>query len=1000
MAEQHIPTAAYRLQFNKQYGFPRAEELVPYLHALGVTDLYASPLLKAKENSPHGYDVADPTQLNPELGGANSFNDLVDALRRFGMGLLLDIVPNHMAAGSDNPWWQDVLQYGPDSPYSAYFDIDWQPDRPGLINKVLLPILDSFYSEVLEKGELAVGIAEDGFGVHYRERRLPLSPQSYFTILNHEAGEPASGINPTAYTPAAGERNRITEPDTQAADALIPSMGPKHPAGKQWPELLAALRSLSQRGEQSFTSAFKQIKEKLWQLYNNEPAVRSYIDDKLRILNGQRGDPASFNLLDRLLSKQFYRLAFWQIANREINYRRFFNVSDLISLRAEDERVFAATHALILQLAKAGQVTGLRIDHIDGLRNPLAYLQRLQRHLTGTADRPGFYIVAEKILSGKEELPGDWPVFGTTGYDFLKYLNQLFVNSHGIKILDDIYNRLHGAEAKFTKIVYARKRRVMTELFGSEVRSLTRHLGRLAEHDRYGRDITLHRLEQALIEVTACFPVYRTYTRDYTVHPRDKAYIEQAVTTAMRLHRAVGPACVFLRRVLLLDFQSHPPEEQHPAWLEFVMRWQQFSGPIMAKGLEDTAMYIYNRLVSQNEVGGEPHTSGITVDQFHRFNRNRRMHRPHTMNTTSTHDTKRSEDVRARINILSEIPAIWAEHLERWRRWNRDRKPALNGQLLPDANMELLIYQTLVGAWPLQEQYIAGFKKRIQDYIVKSAREAKIYTRWLEPDTEYEKALLDFVTAILEPTAENRFLSDFLRLQNVVACYGAMAGLAQVLLKITCPGVPDIYQGMEVWNFSLVDPDNRRPVNYQEQTEMLIELQQREAFDLPGLTRELLNTWPDGRVKLFVTYRALHFRRNSRQVFAAGEYIPVTAVADPQFEHLCAFARRYKDTWVLVAVPRLPAGFHLKNDRSKTRDSLLSGLSKATLLPDKELWEDRALALPEQAPRKWRNIFTGEILLTGRETPSTTDNQPSMGQALPLADVFQNFPVALLEGIR
>jgi len=528
-------------------------------------------------------------------------------------------------------------------------------------------------------------------------------------------------------------------------------------------------------------------------------------------------------------------------------------------------------------------------------------------------------------------------------------------------------------------VVYARKRRVMADLFGGEVRALVRQLGRLAEQDRFGHDLTLRQLEETLVEVTACFPVYRTYIRGFAVADRDRAYIERAVAAAAKRHRATGPALEFLRRVLLLEFQQYHTAEQRRAWLRFVMRWQQFTGPIMAKGLEDTALYVYNRLVSLNEVGGEPHTTGIPVEEFHRFNSARQERWPHAMNTTSTHDTKRSEDVRMRINVLSEIPALWAEHLECWRKWNWPAKPVVNGQPVPDGNTELLIYQTLVGTWPFNPDEIPSFKERLRGYLVKSAREAKVYTKWSKPDTDYEEALVNFVMTVLEPGGENPFLADFLQLQKITAYYGALNSLAQVLLKVTAPGVPDFYQGMELWNFSLVDPDNRRPVDYETRRRMLAALQEREKGDRLGLVRELLQTWMDGRVKLYLTYKALHCRRNMRRLFASGRYLPVQ-VTGPRRENACALARHMENTWVLAAVPRLLA-------RLQVRDG--GALPGTKLLPDAALWEGTCLLLPAGTPRCWHNVLTGEEV---RAAPGGEGEH-----CLPLGAVWGSFPVALLQ---
>lgn len=956
MSSLRIPTATYRFQFNLNFPFNKARELVPYLHKLGITDLYSSPVLQAKQGSTHGYDVTDPTRINPELGGQEEFELLAGALRQHNMGLLLDIVPNHMAASTENPWWLDVLRHGPESPYAAYFDVDWQPSRPELLNKVLLPVLDAPYGEVLENQELSLKLDENGFWVCYHDNCFPLRPASHSWVLEYRL------------------KSLKKNGELERQDFL-----------EQLTQLISMFKNLPPRREEhAFDSVFREVLDRLWHLYTGNNRFEEFIDQTLHVLNGEKGDPESFNVLDRLLAEQAYRLAFWQVASQEINYRRFFNVSDKVSLHMEKDFVFRATHAKVLEFAQAGMVTGLRIDHIDGLYNPQEYLRRLQTPFSSEEQSSGFYIVAEKILGQNEELPADWLVYGTTGYDFLNVLNNLFVDRQKASTLNRIYDRLSGFDVEFDEVVYAQKRRVMVLLFAVEVKTLARHLYYLAKYDRHACDFTLPELEQALTEVIACFPVYRTYVRDFKVTSRDRKFIEHAIEEVVREFPDIWPACDFLRRVLLLEFPVYLTTGQQKSWLGFVMRWQQFTGPIMAKGFEDTALYVYNQLVSLNEVGGDPRDSGISVQEFHQRNIARKKHIPHTLNATSTHDTKRSEDVRARINIISEIPHLWADRIKKWRSWNQTKKPVVNGQPVPDGNTELLIYQTLIGAWPLDDDEIPEFKERLKDYLVKSSREAKLYTSWQDANTDYENALVKFVMSILEPVKGNRFFHDFQIFQRVTAYYGALGSLAQVLLKITSPGVPDFYQGTELWNFSLVDPDNRRPVDYKVRVSLLNKLQDQEVVGLRDLTQELLAHWEDGRIKLFLTYKALHFRREHQQLFASGDYIPVHSTGPCQ-EHVCAFIRRLDNSWGLVVVPRLLARLR----------SLNPGQDRQLKLPPLELplgqviWEDNFLVLPEQAPDRWYSILTGETVISGNKDGN---------KILALADVFRDFPVALLAG--
>jgi len=617
------------------------------------------------------------------------------------------------------------------------------------------------------------------------------------------------------------------------------------------------------------------------------------------------------------------------------------------------------------------------VDHVDGLYDPADYLRRLQESLRRQApasSRAEFYVLVEKILSGEEALPEDWPVAGTTGYDFLNTLNQLFVDARGAKALTALYRRFTGAADRFADVVYASKKLVMASLFPGEMRTLAGLLNRLADADLVARDLPRQELEAALGEVTASFPVYRTYTRAFAVSTADRGAILAALEDARRRSPGVGAGSFdFLRRLLLLEGLHTLPAAEKEARLGFVRRWQQFTGPIMAKGFEDTALYAYNRLVSLNEVGGEPASEGLSLDAFHQRLRERRERWPATLNATATHDTKRGEDVRARLSVLSELPAEWRACVGRWSRWNRKKKRRVNGKPVPDANEEYLLYQTLLGAWPLEAKEVAGLRERLQTYMVKAAREAKVHTRWRQVNAAHEKALEEFVAAILKPSGKNNSLRDFWRFQKTIAFYGALNGLAQVLLKTAAPGVPDFYQGAELWDFRLVDPDNRRPVDFQRRVRLLEELQKEEADKgAPALVPELLEGWEDGRLKLYLSWKALHFRRAHPELFLQGDYLPLYA-AGRNRESVCAFARRRGNEWALLAAPRLV-----------TR---LVAVGEFPL--GKKVWGGGVLPLPRGAPARWRNVLTGEtvaaVFLRGKKS-------------LPLARVFERFPVALLAG--
>jgi (1->4)-alpha-D-glucan 1-alpha-D-glucosylmutase len=944
--------ATYRMQFHRGFGFLEARSLLPYLRNLGITHLYTSPLFKARRGSLHGYSVTNPLELNLELGSKAAFDHLVHKLKTHGMGLLLDVVPNHMAMSPSNPWWMDVLENGAHSPYAVFFDIDWHPPKRTLEDRVLLPVLGKPFGQALEDQELRLSLGEDGFRINFYEYWFPLDPKTYGDIL------------------------------TFRLDELEAQLGEGHPAVLGLQGLITTVEHLPPRTVTSSASLKERLRKKeelqkrLWLLYQGSPEIKEFLDVNIRRFNGRRGEPASFEFLDTLLAKQPYRLAFWKVAVEIINYRRFFSINELIGIRVEDFRVFEATHALLFKLVSDGKVAGVRIDHIDGLYDPLEYLVRLKERLTpkeaGAVEFPGFPIFVEKILSQSEPLPQDWPVCGTTGYDFLNLVNGIFVDQAGYRDLASLYARLTGFKGSFADLVYDKKKLMIETLFGGEVESLGHELNMLAEQDRHAQDLFHQELVRALEEVTACLPIYRTYIRDYQVPDRERQYLEATITEARRRNPTPGAAAYdFLRRVLLLDFLPSFTEEKKASWLRFVMRWQQYTGAIMAKGLEDTVLYIYNCLTSLNEVGSEARP--VALAEFHRNLADRQANWPRTLSATSTHDTKRSEDVRQRLNVLSEVPQQWKECLTRWRRWNQKHLLWVDHQPVPDPNEEMLIYQTLVGAWPLAETERLDFKKRLKAYLIKAIREAKVYTRWIAPNPDHEEALLAFVDAILEPSAETPFLPDFQQFQEQVAYFGALNSLSQVVLKIAAPGVPDFYQGTEMWDFSLVDPDNRRPVDYQRRTTLLKELQQKEARSPLRLFDRLLAQWQDGAIKLFVTYKALNFRRAHLALFQEGDYLPLKGKG-PGVQRLVAFARRRGQDWALAVVPR----FYTH----------LAAPSRPPL--GRAVWGEELLPLPAGAPKVWENALT---------RASVTTAHGKSGPALSLAEIFQHLPVGLLTGM-
>jgi (1->4)-alpha-D-glucan 1-alpha-D-glucosylmutase len=958
MAELRIPAATYRLQFNSHFRFADARALVPYLHKLGVTDIYASPLLQARRGSTHGYDVTDPSRLNPELGSDEDFDALVAELRERGMGLLLDTVPNHMAASVENPWWVDLLEEGRGSIYASYFDVDWNPPNRVQENKVLLPILGRPYAEVMESQDLRLSFEREGFFVSYFDFKLPVAARTYRIVLQHrlETLRRSLGEQAAAFLELQG---------------IVATLGQLRETAAGAPGT-AGERRMQRDG----------AKERLWNLYQGSREIHRFIDHNVRAFNGKPGLASSFVLLDRLLFEQAYVLAYWQDTNKEINYRRFFTITDLVGLRSEDPLTFDSIHGVVLRLTEKGLVTGLRIDHIDGLRDPLGYLRRLQDRLArhdaatdGSAAEPRtppFYVLVEKILGEGEGLRSDWPVYGTTGYQFLNVLNGLFVDERHAPSLDRVYEGFIGHSINFENLVYAKKKQVMSTLLAVEIRALGRYLGVLAERDRYARELPRGELTAALIETIASLEIYRTYVRSFDVSRLDRRYIERALERGQQRDPALNPlAWRFLRQVLLLQFGPQVFPDQREATLHFVMRLQQFTGPIMAKSFEDSLLYVYNRLLALNEVGGMPRSNGVTPAAFHDYGRQRQGRWPAALSATTTHDTKRSEDVRARLDVLSEIPLQWQRRAGRWARQNRRHASRVSGETVPTRNEEYLLYQTLLGAWPAEKVDLPAFAQRIRDYMIKAIREAMVHTRWTRPNLEHEQAVVRFVDAILDGSRPNRFLDDFREFEAFVSFAGALNGLAQVLVKIGFPGVPDFYQGSELWDLRLVDPDNRGPVDFNLRAQQLEELQRTEV-QRSTLMEDLLANWRDGRAKLYVIYKALNFRRSNPDVFARGDYLPVE-VRGKHSQHAFAFARRYRGQWCLVAVPRLTARLIAR---------VRAPLGRAS-------WAATALALPRGAPARWENIFTGKSHEPG--------GRPGI---MYLHELFEEFPVALLRSGR
>lgn len=894
--------ATYRLQLRPEFGLAAAAEQVPYLAELGISHLYTSPYLQAAAGSSHGYDVVDPGRVNVELGGERQHRRLQQVLRRAGLGQVIDLVPNHMAiAGRQNPWWWDVLENGPSSPWAAFFDVDWESSEDRWPNKVLLPVLGDHYGRVLEAGELRLAQADGAFTLHYHEHSFPIDPASLAGLLT--AAAEACGSELLGFI--ADSCARLPRPT------------------------VTGHRTVNRRHRDKMV-----IQQLLARLCRHAPAPEQQSDRPLTPRAAIAAEVARLNrdpdALDSLLDSQNYRPSLWRTAGRDLGYRRFFDINSLAGLRIENEEVFTATHALPLAWVREGSVQGLRIDHPDGLRDPAEYCRRLREQC------PEALIWLEKILEPGEELPPDWPVNGTTGYDFINLVGGLLVDPAGESELTGFYREFTGESDDFPALTKECKRQVITELLGSELNRLTSLLVAICERHRRHRDYTRHELHEALRQLAANFPVYRSYvsirpaTKGKTGKTRrlaskmDRHYIRQAVAAAVAGNPELDPELLrFLGKILGLEIDGELEGE-------LALRFQQFTGPAMAKGVEDTAFYRYHRLLCLNEVGGDPGRFGVPPAEFHRRAAEALARRPLSMLAGSTHDTKRGEDCRARLALLSEIPARWRRLVASWSR--RHKKYRRDG--LPEANVEYFIYQTLVGAWPLA-------KERLTPYLEKALREAKLRTSWTRPDLGYEKAVREFALALL---ADDRFRAELDEFLIPLIPAGRINGLSQTLLRLVYPGVPDIYQGSELWDLSLVDPDNRRPVDFAHR--------QRLLAQLPKLSPEqIMARMDEGLPKLWLLRQGLHLRGRRSELFGPrGGYRPLNATGK-KAEHLVACLRGEA---VIALAPRLVLGL---------RGS----------------WRDTRLTLPSGS---WHNLLTGEDFAGGPRR---------------VAELLGCFPVALLE---
>ncbi|MGZ3294218.1 MAG: malto-oligosyltrehalose synthase [Xanthobacteraceae bacterium] len=860
-----IPIATYRLQLTANFGFDAAASVVPYLKALGITHVYASPFLKARKGSTHGYDIVDHTKLNPELGGEEGFERLSQALKAHDLGLILDFVPNHVGVHfADNPWWLDVLEWGPASPHAASFDIDWDILPYRARAGVLLPIIGSSYGEALEEGEIELLYDPDegSFSAWYFEHRLPIAPERYGEILRNivrEAGAEDSG---------AGKR--ILELTSRYK-------GLRHPNAKETPAFKAELRGITGSDE--------------------------IIARGLEAFLAGPDRPSQTLTLHHLLERQHYRLGHWRLASSDINYRRFFDINTLAGLRVEDAGTFEAIHRLVRKLIAEGKLQGLRLDHIDGLRDPAQYFQRLRR-LVRDAQGHGkpFYVVIEKILGEHEKLLAFSGVHGTTGYEWLNAITQVLVDGKGLDPLDEVWRQISNQPPRLAPFLKEAKRRVLETLLTSEFTVLWRLLARIAGGHYSTRDFSADSLRQVLELYILHFPVYRTYLTPAGPNAHDRALIAETIENARAEWFAADEGIFdFLRDTLTMDLIK-PGRASHSASRvrRFALKLQQFTGPMMAKSLEDTTFYRYHRLLALSEVGGDPAAKAIPVEAFHDAMKLRAKQWPHGMTATATHDTKRGEDARARLIALAEIPGEWASAVARWKVMNAPHLAVDGETRAPSATSEYMLYQALIGAWPLGGRD-ASFVERMQAYALKASREGKQETSWLNPNETYEAGLRTFIERILDPSLSAEFLNSMATLAQRLALLGALNSLSQVTLKATMPGVPDFYQGTEFWDLSLVDPDNRRPVDFTERARVLASM---ETPDWHHLAQD----WLNGHVKLAWTRHLSKLRSELPDVFANGDYEPLQ-VSGPHRDHVIAFARRRDGDAVIVAVAKSFAAF-------------------------------------------------------------------------------------------
>ncbi len=906
-------SSTYRLQFNSRYTFNDAHKITSYLSDLGVSCIYASPVFSCRKGSPHGYDVINPCFISTQAGGREGLEKLIKDASQKGLSWLQDIVPNHMSFSCENEWLMDVMENGEDSEFKDFFDILWDHHDPAMKKKVLAPFLGGFFGETLEKGELKVHYEEAGFFITYYENKFPLKPESVSEIME------------------------------EGIEGLLEKIGRESEEAVQIAGAVNAFKSASALTGSRRREQLKFAKSALWKEHALRAEVRDFIVQKLGELNSPGEGPVFYQPLEKILTSQHYRLCYWKVGAEQINYRRFFNISELMSVKVENQDVFEKTHSLIKEMCDSGLWNGLRIDHIDGLYDPEQYLNRLKEAC------PEAVIYVEKILGPGERLPATWPVEGATGYKFMNKANGLFCRRKNAKSMEAVYRHFTGMRQEFSEMVISKKRMIIGRRMAGEVENLARLMKTISDNDRHGYDITDYALKRALVEVLAFFPVYRSYITENSYTPKDTAFVNEAVEKALSHNPSLKYEIDYIKKFLMLDLSGVYSAEQRSMAVDMIKRFQQLTGPLMAKGFEDTALYIYNRLISLNEVGGDPDRFGIDRAEFNRFCRERAKKWPRALNGGTTHDTKRGEDARARINVLSEIPDEWGAKLKEWAALSyKGRNPLI------DRNDEYFIYQSMLGGVPA-EGLNSEFKERLKAYVIKAVREAKVHTAWIKPDEKYETGILSFIDGLF---VNVRFTQSFLEFSRMVSYYGMLNSLSQLTLRFACPGVPDIYQGAELWDLSFVDPDNRRPVDYGARIRLLEKTQKEKD------PAALYDSYPEGGVKMYAAHKLLKMRADSGELFTAGEYAGLKTAGSFR-NNILAFGRKIKGAAAIVVVPRF-----------------FTDVCGVDEKPFGDRWKDTVVETEKRFYGVYKDVFTGkEMEIKGK---------------VQISEILKNFSAAVL----